>query len=232
MPDKKRETNKMCSIVGYWPLSPGDAEEKRAAFQRLFYEGSVRGLHAFGLADVYAGEIRVVRSHEPEQIVAAFNPDRPTIAHTRYSLSGDWHTLENNQPLVVGNRALAFNGVISMKTKEEMEAEFNMILSADNDGEVFLQSLALGTAPGPFLAKIPGSFAGVWLDQKECLWAGRNKRRPLWMAGEHGGIWYASTGDIFRRAGFKNAKEVECTDLAIVQCWNPNGATMHHVMIP
>ena len=109
----------MCSVIGYWPLTP--LPEAKEAFERLFREGSVRGLHAFGLADLggLSGSIRVVRSHTPGEITAAFNPELPTIAHTRYSLSGDWHTLENNQPIVFGTRALAFNGVISMKTKEE-----------------------------------------------------------------------------------------------------------------
>jgi glutamine phosphoribosylpyrophosphate amidotransferase len=125
----------------------------------------------------------------------------PTIAHARYSTSGDWRTPANNQPLVVAEMALAFNGVISMGTKPEFEADFGVTCASDNDGEVFLRRLEGGEPADAFIRRINGSFAGVWLRDGR-LYAGRNARRPLWRCYAHGAWWYASTADIFRRAGF------------------------------
>jgi asparagine synthetase B (glutamine-hydrolysing) len=189
----------MCGIVGYVPEHP--SSDAPSAFTRLFQESRVRGLHACGLAQPYMGGFHVVRAHEARPIECAFDPARPAIAHARYSLSGDWQVLDNNQPIVAAGMALAFNGVISMATKPEFEAEFGVQCEVDNDGEVFLRCLQRGEAPQAFLARLAGSFAGVWLEDG-VLCAARNERRPLWRCVAYGAAWWASTRDIFRRAGF------------------------------
>lgn len=200
----------MCGIVGYSPVSP--SEETVLAFQRLFLESTVRGLHAFGIADPNRG---VFRTFDPHLVPLAFDRGAPTIAHARYCQSGDWRVMENNQPLVVGSRALAMNGVIHMGTKEEFEAAFGVQCTVDNDSEVFLRRLEQGRAPLDFLKELTGSFAATWLDNG-VLYAARNPRRPLWRAEEFGGVWFASTADIFRRAGFTQVTEVKPFDLQAV----------------
>ena len=190
----------MCGVIGYKPITPqGDS---MALFRRLFDESRIRGHHAYGMADSY----RTSKSFQWEEAISWFNPHLPTIGHTRYCQSGDWQVMDNNQPLVVGNMKLAMNGVIHMGTKEEFEQAYDVQCKVDNDSEIFLQKLAQGRDAAEFIAAIPGSFAAVWL-VGDRLFAGRNARRPLWVTQEYGAKWVASTGDIFKRAGF--TKQVE-----------------------
>jgi asparagine synthetase B (glutamine-hydrolysing) len=183
----------MCGIIGYVPIEPEDCAKD--VFKRLVAESRIRGLHACGIATHHS----VLRSYSVNDVIKAFDPSLSTIFHTRYSLSGDWRVLENNQPLVVGGSALAFNGVIHMGTKAEFEAVYHIQCGADNDGEIFLRR---SCSAEEFIQNMSGSFAGVWLDEAGKLWAGRNARRPLWKVTAYGARWYASTADIFRRAGF------------------------------
>jgi glutamine phosphoribosylpyrophosphate amidotransferase len=207
----------MCGIVGYFPVHPELGVMQ--AFRRLFEESTVRGLHAFGLAQVRDGRIFPIRTHQMDQVPDAFDPSKPAIAHTRYSQSGDWRVLENNQPLVAAGYALAFNGVIHQGIKEEFEAEYDVKCDVDNDGEVFLRCLEKGEKAEEFLYRIPGSFAGVWLDSQGRLWAGCNARRPLWRKEHLGAIWYASTRDIFVRAGFPEPEPVRVGTVATLEMW-------------
>lgn len=166
----------MCGIVGYWPITP--SSEAAPAFARLFEESSVRGLHAFGLVTLQRDRLKVWRSFEHHDIVGRFNHTFPMLAHARYSTSGDWRTLDNNQPLVVNKTALAFNGVLHMGTKSEFEAAFDVRCTSDNDGEVFLRRLVAGEMAEAFLRRTSGSFAGVWFQDGRLL-AGRNDLAPL-----------------------------------------------------
>jgi len=202
----------MCGVIGYWPKE--SHPEQTTAFRRLWVESNIRGLHAFGLYQVGF----LTRTFDWEDVSAAFDPEEPAIAHARYSTSGDWHDLNNAQPIVTNHFALAMNGVISMGTKEEYEAEFGVQCVADNDAEVFLRRLEAGADPEQFLHSLSGSFAGVWLSdfntqerrymEEMKLNAGRNARRPLWKHEQYGAVWYASTRDIFLRAGFGDPTEV------------------------
>jgi glutamine phosphoribosylpyrophosphate amidotransferase len=199
----------MCSVIGYHPVSP--SEETVTAFGRLFLQSQIRGLHAFGLANIDG----VHRSFQANDIPSAFNPTLPTIAHTRYCQSGDWQVMENNQPIIVGSMALAMNGVLHMGTKTEFEATFGVTCAVDNDSEVFLRRLEQGQTPSEFLAEISGSFAATWL-KDERLYAARNPRRPLYRSEEFGGVWFASTADIFRRAGFTTVTSVKPYEVQVL----------------
>lgn len=190
----------MCSVIGYSPLEP--TADAVPAFERLWQQSILRGTHAFGIAWAERGFIAAARSHLFQDIPLQFDPTKPTIAHTRYAQSGDWRVMKNNQPLVVGNMALAMNGVLHMGTKEEFEAAFGVTCEADNDSEIFLRCLEKGERAADFITRISGSFAAVWLRDGK-LYAGRNARRPLYYATGYGGVWYASTADIFLRAGFE-----------------------------
>jgi len=204
----------MCGIVGYTPLTADYDRITRAdAFQRLFDESCIRGLHAYGISHLKSS-LWTYRTFDAKEIPYYFEGDRPTIAHARYCQSGDWHVLENNQPIVVGQTALAFNGCIHMGTKEEFEAAFDVRCETDNDGEIFLCKTADAVDAEEFVRKasgfvetISGSFAGVCLAFGQLI-VSHNARRPLWRCEAHGARWYASTADIFRRAGFTGATPV------------------------
>lgn len=199
----------MCGIIGYKPIDPSEENQvaRLNAFIRLFQESCIRGMHAYGIARAHGSDVYVHRTFEMLEIPAAFATTLPTIAHARYCQSGDWRVLENNQPIVVGDTALAMNGVISMGTKTEYEAEFGVSCAVDNDSEIFLRKLEQGMDAAEFIQSITGSFAATWLADGK-LYAGRNARRPLWKCVVYGAKWYASTEDIFRRAGFVGAEPV------------------------
>ena len=208
----------MCGIVGYAPLPEvRDNAFVIKAFNRLFTESCIRGLHAYGLSDVYDSAVGVLdtfRTYDQSEIGKRFDPNANTIAHARYCQSGDWRTIENNQPIVVGQMAFAMNGVISMGTKEEYETEFGVTCAVDNDSEVFLRKIEDAKTPeevmlkaANFIGSINGSLAGTFL-AFGYLFAARNDRRPLWRCDAYGARWYASTYDIFHRAGFSGQEPV------------------------
>lgn len=194
----------MCGVIGYTPLPPNSTDgvrmDAQVAFARLLSESRARGTHCFGVARPGY----VFRSPDIEEVAADFDPEFPHVAHARYSTSGDWRTLENNQPIVVNDMALALNGVISMGKKEEYEEKYGVTCAVDNDAEIFLRLLERGDDATDLVLRSPWSFAGCWLVGDE-LWIGRNERRPMWTAREFGGRWFASTRNIFLRAGFHDS---------------------------
>lgn len=193
----------MCGVIGaVGGLQPD-------VIRRVFEQSRIRGLHAFGAAWLEAGAVRVSRSLTWEPIDALVSQlDTPALLlHARYSTSGDWQVLDNNQPLMLNGTALVFNGVISMATQAEMERQYNVQLTHDNDGELFLRWLAQGLAVAEVARLMQGSFAGCWLTPNG-LSALRNVRRPLWRAQVEGMTLYASTADILRRAGIDGAVAV------------------------
>lgn len=199
----------MCGVIGYHPLEPNDLQVEM--FGRLFDQSRIRGHHAYGIADPKF----VHRGYNWVDVFSWFNPCVPTIGHTRYCQSGDWKEMQNNQPLRVAQYKLAMNGVIHMGTKEEFETAFNVQCEVDNDSEVFLQRLVGGQDALDFIKGITGSFAATWLDG-ERLFAGRNARRPLWKCKAFGALWYASTRDIFYRAGFPTPMELPYPHVEVV----------------
>jgi len=190
----------MCGIVGYMSLNP--ASEHLDILVKLIWQSKIRGLHAAGAAYNYGEQI--AKFFTVNELIKQLQADFPfcdAIAHTRYSTSGNWKELENNQPVVVGKCSLVFNGVISMKTKPEMEQEFGCTLNVDNDGEVFLQHAAKGGHPAKFVQNMTGSFAGLWYDNLGGIHALRNDRRPMWWFYQDSTtVFFCSTRDIIKRA--------------------------------
>jgi asparagine synthetase B (glutamine-hydrolysing) len=196
----------MCGVVAYQPFSDeqiGVIDSRRAFMQSLMHESRVRGRHAAGIYQPVLGVRRFIGGSSCNEVATSFDPTLPAIAHTRYSTSGDWEEEANNQPIQVGNTYLVFNGVIHMGTREEFSAHYEVECETYNDGEVFLRLAARGWPWSELLDhRLQGtSFAGCWFDWYGQLWAGRNARRPLWRAFYLGAYWYASTRDIFVRAG-------------------------------
>ena len=102
----------MCGLIGYFASS--HKLEHKNILSRLFTESKVRGLHAFG---VNTGKTTLKSNHLEDIInfIKEFK-GRKLIGHTRYSTSGDYRRAENNQPVLKGDLALVFNGVIDMGT--------------------------------------------------------------------------------------------------------------------
>jgi len=193
----------MCGVIGY---SCDDPQPHHAeSLRSLFYESRVRGLHAFGFS-TWDGEQVVTERFLGLKECLAVIPRGPTrlIGHCRYSTSGDYQTVANNQPLQIADAAMAFNGVISMATKQEYERQHGREYATENDGEIFLDKFVRNDGWLEFVARGRFSFAGLTL-QGGRLTALRNKSRPLFRVDRGSATFFASTADIFRRAGFTEA---------------------------
>lgn len=199
----------MCGIIGYASDSPKASHAKQLGL--LFSESKIRGLHAFGFSWIDGNDLTTKKfSDESRCIESLPKLTSRLIGHCRYSTSGDYKDIENNQPLQIGQTALAFNGVISMATKEENEREYGRRYETDNDGEIFLDKLTRDDGWEEFVARGKFSFAGLALRDGKII-ALRNKNRPLYRVDSNGATFFASTADIFKRAGFcEIPQEVPC----------------------
>lgn len=211
----------MCGLVGY--MSHDGIIRHRDYVSDLFLESTIRGLHAFGVAHHTPTGIHTRKFHDKELCVDYIKrtPYTNIVTHARYSQSGDWRNHDNNHPVCVGGYYLVFNGVISMATKEEMEAEYGYILDTYNDGELFIRHMMGGGDPVEFVTRV-GSFAGLWYEPSSCsIYALRNEYRPLWYLLCDDAVYYASTKDIFIRAlGNYVARDAcECEPGVVYDLW-------------
>lgn len=202
----------MCGVIGMATNKPNPLH--RELLVRLFHESRVRGIHAFGFSHWDGSSVVTQRFLRLDLCLAAL-PVAPTrlIGHCRYSTSGDYASIENNQPVRIGDAALVFNGVISMATKAEYEQHYGRQYATNNDGEIFLDKFVREDAWESFVAFGRFSFAGLLLHRDKLI-ALRNPRRPLYQCDEAGSRFYASTADIFRRAGFLATAEPVPTGVA------------------
>jgi glutamine phosphoribosylpyrophosphate amidotransferase len=204
----------MCAVIGY---SGKGGERAAARLLALFDASKIRGLHSFGVAHVHADgalgcDKFLIREQAREYLAALaleyVGRHLSLIAHCRYSTSGDWHDDDANQPIVIGDVAMAFNGVIRMTTKEQWGKEFGFKPETDNDGEIFVRKVLDGEDWEQWVRLGTFSFAGVMLYHGELL-ALRNRQRPLYHVREASAHYIGSTQDIFRRSGFKLPKSIE-----------------------
>jgi glutamine phosphoribosylpyrophosphate amidotransferase len=166
----------------------------------------LRGVHSFGYS-FYSGETIITRKFvdfgEFHDSIQREAPEK-FIAHFRYSTSGDYKNPDNNQPLQSKNTALAFNGVISQKSKNEIEAEYGIKMPSDNDGHVLLQKYK----DKSFRASQKVTYAAIGLADGK-LFALRNSKRPLWQSVGSKASLFASTKDVFVRSGVKNCDLIQ-----------------------
>lgn len=180
----------MCAIVGFISLNPSlDAIN---TLKKLFIESKIRGMHAYGYAAIDKQPV-VEKSNTLKPLLDKINKPKALIGHCRYSTSGDYLNMANNQPLQYQDEYLVFNGVIDMGTKSEMEQKYGITMSCENDGEIMLQKREREA----FLhEKI--SFAGLTLSKDKITFL-RNENRPAYMARKYDSIFIGSTADILRR---------------------------------
>lgn len=189
----------MCGIVGY---SGKPSSEARTQFIRLCDEARIRGEHAYGIAYYDEAKGVVFAKGTDFGTVMQLIPDTlPTriIFHARYSTSGDYHDMLNNQPIVIDGDALVFNGTVDMGTKTEMEQRNGLTMHTDNDGELVLRDIQGGDLFRRLRDNLV-TFAGIVLRGNGEMFALRNAMRPLWRFDVPGGTFLASTYDIALRA--------------------------------
>lgn len=181
----------MCAIIGF--ISDNPTQQAVDTLKKVFIESKIRGMHAYGYAAIQDGHLMEAKSNGLKSLLVSINNPTRLIGHCRYSTSGDYKDMNNNQPLRYGEEYLVFNGVIDMRTKAEIEAAYNIKMNSDNDGEIMLQA--------PNRRQLLGSgitFSGLTLNSHALAFF-RNEGRPGYKATRFGATYIASTADILRR---------------------------------
>ena len=162
----------------------------------IIQQSKIRGLHSFGYS-YYDNELKTIKQHNISDI--DFPVSDRIIFHNRYATSGDYLDHNNNQPISVNEMSLVFNGVIDMRTKEEMQESYNIQMQTENDGELVIQLCGNDQEKIiDYIKKIKGSFAGLIMMNNK-MYAIRNKNRPAWKLEYNNATYIASTKDIFKR---------------------------------
>jgi glutamine phosphoribosylpyrophosphate amidotransferase len=181
----------MCAIIGF--ISDNPTAIAVETLKKVFIESKIRGMHAYGYAAIQDGVLKEHKSNSLKPLLVSIDKPTRLIGHCRYSTSGDYRDMANNQPLRFGDEYLVFNGVIDMRTKAEMEAAHKIKMQSENDGEIMLQA-----ENRLEMLKSGITFSGLTL-KSHALAFFRNEGRPAYKATRHGATYIASTADILRR---------------------------------
>ena len=181
----------MCAIIGF--ISDNPTAIAVETLKKVFIESKIRGMHAYGYAAIQDGHLMEAKSNGLKSLLVSIDNPTRLIGHCRYSTSGDYKNMNNNQPLRFSDEYMVFNGVIDMRTKQEMERAYSISMTSDNDGEIMLQAkdrLAM--------LRSEITFSGLTLNSHALAFF-RNEGRPGYKATRHGATYIASTADILRR---------------------------------
>ena len=197
----------MCAVVG------GSGAFIPELVSRLLHNSRLRGVHSFGYSFYLGKDIITRKFVDFKEFHNSIQKEAPEkfIAHFRYSTSGDYKNPDNNQPLQSEDTAIAFNGVISQKSKKEIEVEYGVEMPSDNDGHVLLQKYK----DKSFRATQKVTYAAIGLADGK-LFALRNSKRPLWQSVGSKVTLFASTKDVFVRSGVKDCELIQSG--AIYEC--------------
>lgn len=219
----------MCGIATTLSKTELTLEEKSFAI-KVMKESSIRGVHSFGLSYIVNKKIITKKFHKIEECLEHFakNVTKEYIFHNRYSTSGDWKEHKNNQPILLNNNSLVFNGVISMKTKEEMEKQFNLKLKTENDGEIFLHHIE---KPLQFIDNKNISFAGLYINKNQVFLL-RNNLRPMFYSKFNNTYFIASTADILIRSGLSNPEPTKPLKIYNYETLNEQENRLHKLSYP
>lgn len=185
----------MCGVIGVYLTDV--VEEDIDLVDRIFRQTMIRGKHATGVTYVTQNGLETIKepvpvteflkNHSIKDFV--FDNALKLIGHIRYSTSD----LRYNQPFQGSGISIAHNGVIS-QDPEVWEYETETM----NDSELILRCIEKGDHPLDVYKDRSMSVVALEGDR---LHAFRNHERPLWRAERWNGYIFASTRDIFTRAG-------------------------------
>lgn len=198
----------MCGIVGY--TNKNVTKDDLVILKKVMRESQIRGKHASGVAWFDGKSIQTYIKPIPiGKLIEEFNLDKAVngksismIAHARYSTSD----IKYNQPIVVGDSAIAHNGVITQESPETWEKTYGVKCNTKNDSELLLRAFLGETSVD--LIDSNASVAAVTLTSDGELHYIRNGLRPLWCGKIGEGIVFASTYDILHRAGVSDIQKV------------------------
>lgn len=186
----------MCGIMGVL----GHVDPK--ILYKLQMALKIRGLHAFGVSYIMpGGDLVTEKSFKPlpVEVLSRAMDGGALIFHNRYSTSGDYKLMQNNQPIMAGGVSVALNGVISMKPRTEYEREYSVKCITDNDTEILNRILEKGLNPEFYFNQSQASISAVWINDGR-LYGYTNGKRPLHYIKFDGSVIVVSTKDAVRRA--------------------------------
>lgn len=184
----------MCGIMAY--LSGRPQKEHVDIVRRIAGELATRGTHCFGVSFIISGKIVTVkrRTMLPSSVFEEAVMSGGFVFHNRYSTSGDFSDMKNNQPIDIGCVSIAVNGVTSMLEKKEYEQKFGVSCSSDNDAEIIARLIESGVTIEELLVRRDiGSCAIAAIFQDKRIIVGRNEFRPLRIARHYGAVFVSST---------------------------------------
>lgn len=207
----------MCAVIGAYIESP--SSEDLAALAKVFYESSIRGLHATGISWLKNGEIKTVIEGKPASLFLesldlanCVNEDGNLylIGHCRYSTSD----LKYNQPLYNENFAIVHNGVVSQEMPEDWERLYGYKCVTRNDSELILHTLE--AKKSPLVEFADASMAVVELHKNKRIRFYRNGKRPLYFTSLRNGRIITSTKDIAVRSSLVESQEATMNRYTVV----------------
>ena len=185
----------MCGVIGVYLTNISSTDI--SLVEKIFRETMDRGKHATGVT--YAGRDGLDTIKKPIPVTEfldehsisdfVFDGMLKMIGHIRYSTSD----LRYNQPFHGDGVSIAHNGVIS-QDPDVWEYKTQTL----NDSELILRCIEAGDHP---LEVYKDRSMSVVALEDDRLHAFRNHERPLWMSKRENGYIFASTADIFNRAG-------------------------------
>jgi len=199
----------MCAVIGAYIEKPSDLDLVTVA--KVFYESSIRGLHATGVSWVRSGQIKTVIDSKPANLFLesldlrnCINEDGNLylIGHCRYSTSD----LAYNQPLWNENVSIVHNGVVSQEMPEKWKDLYGYDCKTRNDSELIVHTLQANKSP--LIEFADASMAVIELYAEKKLRFYRNGKRPIYFTSLPNGGIITSTSDIATRAGLSGAVEI------------------------
>jgi len=199
----------MCAVIGAYIEKPSDLDLVTVA--KVFYESSIRGLHATGVSWVSGGQIKTVIDSKPANLFLesldlrnCINEDGNLylIGHCRYSTSD----LAYNQPLWNENVSIVHNGVVSQEMPEKWKDLYGYECKTRNDSELIVHTLQANKSP--LIEFADASMAVIELYKEKKLRFYRNGKRPIYFTSLPNGGINTSTSDIATRAGLSGAVEI------------------------
>ncbi len=199
----------MCGLIGAIGDNPTEAEME--IVRRAMKASRIRGKHASGVAwfngkkvCVYTEPIPIDELGDKLKFPKMLSGNRLSlIAHARYSTSDIFY----NQPIKGEKYAVAHNGVISQASPDKWEKLYGLECETRNDSELIVRCVEKGES---LQERFPNSsIACLILDDNGNVIPHRNGTRPLWMGKTEHLTIYASTQDILRRAGIKEATKLK-----------------------
>jgi len=214
----------MCGVLGIAinNFTEGDYDLVRS----LFIQSMIRGKHATGVSYVKNGRVNTIKDPIPadewikkQDLSEWRNEDGNLycVGHVRYSTSD----LRYNQPMSTDKLGIVHNGVISQESPSTWGSIYGLKTETANDSELILRAMEEEINPLEHFHPASMSVCALYDDKR--IVAFRNEERPLYFSFANNITVFASTADILKRSGVKEATKVPMYRILTVDKFNVSG---------